>query len=251
MLVEKGQADPGVRDRWGATPLLEAVKAKHPEVVSYLVSVPGGRGKELGVSESDLSGLLCTAVLEGDLEMLRLFAKSGGAAKMDAADYDKRTALHIAAAEGNVPAIEILLAGGANCGALDRWSATPLLEAVKSKKAAAIDVLLAHGAASTGLGINENAISGLMCSAAEAKDVELISLFIRAGSQHVDAGDYDKRTAIHLAAAEGNSTIVEALLRAGACPLVKDRWGATPLDEAKREGRTETVKILEAALKRT
>lgn len=93
MLVEKGQADPGVRDRWGATPLLEAVKAKHPEVVSYLVSVPGGRGKELGVSESDLSGLLCTAVLEGDLEMLRLFAKSGGAAKMDAADYDKRCVL--------------------------------------------------------------------------------------------------------------------------------------------------------------
>lgn len=57
------------------------------------------------------------------------------------------------------------------------------------------------------------------------------------------------RTAIHLAAAEGNSSIVEALLRAGASPLVKDRWGATPLDEAKREGRKETVALLEAALK--
>lgn len=57
------------------------------------------------------------------------------------------------------------------------------------------------------------------------------------------------RTALHLAAAEGNTSIVEALLRAGASPLVKDRWGATPLDEAKREGRKETVKLLEAALK--
>ena len=73
-LVEKGEADAGVRDRWGATPLLEAVKAKHPEVVAYLLSVPGGKGRDLGVSDSDLSGLLCTAVLENDLEGLKLFA---------------------------------------------------------------------------------------------------------------------------------------------------------------------------------
>ena len=212
--------------------MLEAVKAKHRDVVDYLVSVPGGKGRELGVSDSDLSGLLCTAVLEDDLEALRLYAAAAGP-RLDAGDYDKRTALHIASAEGNVPAIEILLAGGANCGPLDRWcvffffvhfffffhfrevkisssethtffspgkkkrktkkrSATPLLEAVKNKRAAAIDVLLARGAAASGLGIDENALSGLLCSAAEAKDVELIALFIKAGAP-CDAGDYDKR----------------------------------------------------------
>ena len=247
MLVEKGKADAGVKDRWGATPLLEAIKSKHTEVVEYLVSVPGDKGKELGVSDSDLSGLLCTAVLDNDLELLKLFAAAAGS-KLNSGDYDKRTALHIAAAEGNVPAIEILTSGGADCGPLDRWSATPLLEAVKSKRTAAIDVLLSHGAAAKGLGIDENAVSGLLCSAAEAKDAELIALYIKAGAP-CDAGDYDKRTAIHLAAAEGNTSIVEALLRAGANPLVKDRWGATPLDEAKREGRRETVKLLESALK--
>lgn len=191
MLVEKGGADPGVTDRWGATPLLEAVKSKHRDVVDYLVSVPGGKGRELGVSDSDLSGLLCTAVLEDDLEALKLFAAAAGS-RLDAGDYDKRTALHIAAAEGNVPAIEVLLAGGANCGPVDRWSCTPLLEAVKAKKAAAIDALLARGAAASGLGIDENALSGLLCSAAEAKDVELIALYIKAGAP-CDAGDYDKR----------------------------------------------------------
>ena len=105
---------------------------------------------------------------------------------------DNRTALHIAAAEGNVPAIEILLAGGADCGPTDRWQATPLLEAVKAKRAAAIDALLARGAAASGLGIDENALSGLLCSAAEAKDAELIALYIKAGAP-CDAGDYDKR----------------------------------------------------------
>ena len=113
-------------------------------------------------------------------------------ARADAGDYDNRTALHIAAAEGNVPAIEILLAGGADCGPTDRWQATPLLEAVKAKRAAAIDALLARGAAASGLGIDENALSGLLCSAAEAKDAELIALYIKAGAP-CDAGDYDKR----------------------------------------------------------
>ena len=89
MLVEKGQADPGVRDRWGAMPLLEAVKAKHRDVVDYLIALPGGKGKELGVSDSDLSGLLCTAVLEDDLEALKLFAAAAGP-RLNAGDYDKR-----------------------------------------------------------------------------------------------------------------------------------------------------------------
>lgn len=89
-------------------------------MVDYLLSVPGGKGRDLGVSDSDLSGLLCTAVLENDLEALKLFAAAAGP-RLDAGDYDKRTALHIAAAEGNVPAIEVLLAGGANCGPRDRW----------------------------------------------------------------------------------------------------------------------------------
>ena len=92
MLVEKGKADAGVTDRWGATPLLEAIKAKHPEVVAYLAdSVPGGKGRELGVSDSDLSGLLCTAVLENDVEALKLYASAAGS-RLDAGDYDKRYA---------------------------------------------------------------------------------------------------------------------------------------------------------------
>ena len=56
-------------------------------------------GKE-GVSEA---ALLCTAVFEGDLKLLRLLLRAG--AHVDAGDYDKRTALHIAAAEGNLAAV--------------------------------------------------------------------------------------------------------------------------------------------------
>lgn len=45
-------------------------------------------------------------------------------AEADACDYDQRTALHIAAAEGNLPAVKVLVeGGGANVCVKDRWAA--------------------------------------------------------------------------------------------------------------------------------
>ena len=51
----------------------------------------------------------------------------------------------------------------------------------------------------------------------------------------IDAGDYDLRTALHLAASEGNLDAVAFLVdEAGADPSPIDRWGGTPLDDARR-----------------
>lgn len=50
-----------------------------------------------------MASQLCTAVFEGDLPLLRRLIRAGAAA--DAGDYDRRTALHIAAAEGNTAAV--------------------------------------------------------------------------------------------------------------------------------------------------
>ena len=60
----------------------------------------------------------------------------------------------------------------------------------------------------------------------------------------VHAGDYDSRTALHLAAAEGSLDAVEYLVYHGHPLHVRDRWGATPLDEAKREQRPSVVEFL-------
>eukprot|EP00057_Strongylocentrotus_purpuratus_P023540 XP_011678014.1 PREDICTED: glutaminase kidney isoform, mitochondrial isoform X2 [Strongylocentrotus purpuratus] len=58
--------------------------------------------------------------------------------------------------------------------------------------------------------------------------------------------DYDSRTALHLAAAEGHTECVEFLLeKCNVSPDVLDRWGHTPLDDARLFGHTGVVDILE------
>eukprot|EP00957_Ditylum_brightwellii_P164899 12554732-Ditylum_brightwellii.AAC.1 len=52
------------------------------------------------------------------------------------------------------------------------------------------------------------------------------------GNIDVNEGDYDRRTALHLAAGEGRLEVVELLCEAGADVNIEDRWGNRPLDDA-------------------
>ena len=65
----------------------------------------------------------------------------------------------------------------------------------------------------------------------------------------VHAGDYDARTALHIAACEGNTPMC-MLLATGphgrACVDAKDRWGKTAAEEAEREGHTKLSEQLKA-----
>lgn len=55
------------------------------------------------MSRMDTASLLCKLVFDGDLPLLRRMIRAGIA--IDAGDYDQRTALHIAACEGNLTAV--------------------------------------------------------------------------------------------------------------------------------------------------
>ena len=63
----------------------------------------GGRLRRLAVGSLELAGRLCTAVFQGNVVMLRRLLHAG--APPGTADYDGRTCLHIAAAEGNLGAV--------------------------------------------------------------------------------------------------------------------------------------------------
>nr|ALN69377.1 glutaminase variant 2 [Rattus norvegicus] len=58
--------------------------------------------------------------------------------------------------------------------------------------------------------------------------------------------DYDSRTALHVAAAEGHIDVVKFLIEACKVnPFVKDRWGNIPLDDAVQFNHLEVVKLLQ------
>jgi glutaminase len=77
-----------------------------------------------------LSQALISAACEGDVEQIRKLAEK---VSVNQGDYDGRTPLHLACAEGNVDAIEVLLELGAEVDAKDRWGNSSLYEAHQAK----------------------------------------------------------------------------------------------------------------------
>ena len=82
-------------------------------------------------------------------------------------------------------------------------------------------------------------------TAASEGDVEEIRDLLEHGNIDVSEGDYDKRTALHLAAGEGHTSVLELLCDTGANVNAQDRWGNRPLDDAKNAGHGSCVRILE------
>lgn len=82
-----------------------------------------------------------------------------------------------------------------------------------------------------------------LCWAASEGDVDGIRR-LRVQGADLDAADYDGRTALHLAASEGRARVVAYLIRRGVNPAPVDRWGNTPLDDARRGGFTEVERLL-------
>eukprot|EP00850_Spirogloea_muscicola_P000952 SM000003S11197 [mRNA] locus=s3:1523673:1529570:+ [translate_table: standard] len=115
-------ATANVQDAFYRTPLREAVSAGHVATATILY----GRGGQLQLSNEGTH--LCRLAFRGDVGELRRLLEFG--VNPDSCDYDCRAPMHIAAAEGQLGIVKILLGEGkANVNALDRWHQTPLDEA--------------------------------------------------------------------------------------------------------------------------
>ena len=164
-------------------------------------------------------------------------------------DYDGRTALHLAASEGHMEVIEYLVEIKANIMCRDRFNGSPLEDAVRHnfevRNAKQVQALLRdHGATLSGEGLDYVV---KMCSFAATGDVENIRLLAENGVD-VSLGDYDDRTPLHLAACNGNTAVLEYLLKQDTVLInAVDRFGGTPHQDALRHGRKGGAALLEEA----
>lgn len=220
VLLEEG-ADKNALDRWNRSPLQDAVNGKHFHVVDVL-------NRYNAKMSTDDEGGLCDAAGAGNLDAVRHLIK--GKADPSKGDYDSRTPLHVAAANGHDKIVEFLLHKDANVNARDRWDSTPLYDAIKVVSNSIVSTIVKKGGT-----LPDKIKCSEMCNAAADGDVRKLRMLMDCGLTP-EVMDYDLRTPLHLAAAGAKILAVSFLLAQGADPCFKDRWGQYPLDDALRGG---------------
>ena len=85
--------------------------------------------------------------------------------------------------------------------------------------------------------------SMVVCWAASQGDVHELQRLYTSGVD-LAAADYDGRTGIHLAASEGHLEAVKFLVAKGVDVNPKDRFGGTPLADAKRGNFKKVIDFL-------
>ncbi|KAL7540770.1 hypothetical protein ACHAXR_010362 [Thalassiosira sp. AJA248-18] len=156
-------------------------------------------------------------------------------------DYDNRTALMVASSKGSTEAVNLLLQYKACPNKFDMHGSSALLDATKGGHEEIMDLLFQYGAT---LCMPESQAASILCQAVFDGDILLLKRLLKAGID-INAADYDKRTAAHIAAAEGNVAAIRVLAEQGANLSLPDRWGQTVEDEARRSNARQLMVFLE------
>ncbi|XP_059300520.1 putative E3 ubiquitin-protein ligase XBAT31 isoform X1 [Lycium ferocissimum] len=177
-------------------------------------------GQGLSCGTSDEHGLLFTAVKCGDLETVKVLLERNSNVVHHSTVYDHQSALHIAAANGQIEVVSMLIDQSVNPDLLNRYKQTPLMLAAM------------HG------------------------KITCVQKLIEAGANILMFDSLNGRTCLHYAAYYGHFDCLKTILSAARTSHVASSWGyarfvnvkdgkgATPLHLAARQRRPECVHIL-------
>jgi len=167
-----------------------------------------------------------------------------GSVNVNSSDYDRRTALHLAASEGRTDTVKFLMAKGANVQAVDRFGGTPMDDALAARRSEIVRLLAQAGGQ---LAQKTEELAAQLIKAASVGHTDRLRDILENSDVSPGVADYDNRTALHLAAAHGEGAAVAYLLSRGADPRAEDRFGRTPVDQAREGGHAALAAELEAA----
>eukprot|EP01061_Rhynchopus_euleeides_P005264 TRINITY_DN1451_c0_g1_i1.p1 TRINITY_DN1451_c0_g1~~TRINITY_DN1451_c0_g1_i1.p1 ORF type:complete len:823 (+),score=360.46 TRINITY_DN1451_c0_g1_i1:122-2590(+) len=209
-------------------------------IFAYVSEYAKNRANINALPETDRAMLLCDAACTGNLKELENLLDKG--LDPNTSDYDKRSALHLAADNGELDCARLLIARGATVDSLDRWGNTPYSGAVQRGHDGVATFLKEKGAKARKLQSTDDGAT-LLCAAAGAGNLAKLKDLIEGGISP-SVTDYDDRGAIHLASEEGHLDIVKYLVDKGVEVNLQDRWGTTPLTGAENSDQSEIAHFL-------
>eukprot|EP00192_Tetraselmis_astigmatica_P007417 CAMPEP_0117664536 /NCGR_PEP_ID=MMETSP0804-20121206/9281_1 /TAXON_ID=1074897 /ORGANISM="Tetraselmis astigmatica, Strain CCMP880" /LENGTH=729 /DNA_ID=CAMNT_0005471793 /DNA_START=221 /DNA_END=2406 /DNA_ORIENTATION=+ len=187
-------------------------------------------------TKTDLVTKLCYASSSGDVAYLKYLLNSDPQHDINMGDYDGRRPIHVASANGRMEILGyLIIEKGADVNVKDIMGGTALQDAVKGGHAGAACFLRQHGAE---LLLEDT--GSVLCNVVFRGQVDLLRMYLEHGADPC-LGDYDRRTALHIACAEGLLPIVKVLIEHGADENLRDRWNETPLDEARKNNNKHAV----------
>ena len=148
----------------------------------------------------------------------------------DGADYDIFSACGL----GDAERVQALVAADASAASAARdYGMTPLHWAARAGADECAETLIAHGADVDAL---NKVLRAPLQLAAEADQADMVRLLARHGA-NLDTQDRKNRTPLHRATYEGHVAAAEALLEAGADPMVLNKNGKNAFEVARKEAK--------------
>lgn len=149
LLLDRG-AKVDLADRWGRTPLDDATLLDHQDAIKLLMHNGAKHGTNAGplrpqtLDPKSTAAIMLQASAEGDVERVKKLLDSKEA-NVDLCDYDKRTSCHLAASEGKLDMLKLLVDRGAQVNLMDRWGNRCLNDALRGNHQECIQFLRSMG----------------------------------------------------------------------------------------------------------
>ncbi|MFP3022378.1 MAG: ankyrin repeat domain-containing protein [Wolbachia sp.] len=268
------KVNPNVEDLMNLTALYEAARNGHKEVVRFLMNNGADIRKNgalkltplhIAVANVDRGMVNCIikndkninknieivdvfgwtsvywAATKNDISILEALLKCISEHGADVNLEDNligRSPLHIAATNGNVEAVKLLIAHGAKVNYKDAWGWTPFHCAAAVGNIETINCLIKNGAS-----IVTNDPQKILFSICPYNYLEAVTTIIQLGICK-DVMKLMEAEFLRCAAGHGNTLMVHTLLEAGVDANADDDLGSTALHKAAKYNHPEVVRIL-------
>ncbi|KAL5457261.1 hypothetical protein EMCRGX_G034508 [Ephydatia muelleri] len=221
------------------TPLHDAAKNNHVEMIEFLQS----RGANVNGRDDDSYTPLLTAASLGEVEAFRALMEDPHV-QLDAVDKKGKSAVFLAAEEGHVDILECLLShpiGAKLCSTADAAQNTPLHIAAREGKLDVVSILLRIGVQVDARNeVNKTPIH----LAAENGHAAVVARLIEHDPDTAKDEDEDSNTPLHCACSHGHLSVAKVLLEANARLDARNASLWTPVDCASAGGWAAIVELL-------